>query len=316
MAAFLPYISRAEDFVTTPEARRNGFLEIALRRNAESIPYLEQGKALWAKLNSETNSCDDIMNQVDIREALLLASGLSVKAQSHLTVDDKTKLLEEFVDRVLRPCGNKYVDEIVYRYLLALGDQLGGKMRNIIGKIAVEKLSRKIIAQLRVYGFPFEIHRGEGKWMNGQNCSPNDENAAKAIRWKNGNYPRMLIHNTNIPGVSKNVDFVVFNQFAEAIDKKHLEPILKDYKNYIVMGELKGGIDPAGADEHWKTARAALDRIRSSFKKVYIAFIGGAIEKAMAEEIYSQLQTGMLDYAANLTNDNQLSSFCDWLVNQ
>ena len=82
------------------------------------------------------------------------------------------------------------------------------------------------------------------------------------------------------------------------------------------MGELKGGIDPAGADEHWKTARAALDRIRSSFKKVYIAFIGGAIEKAMAEEIYSQLQTGMLDYAANLTNDNQLSSFCDWLVNQ
>lgn len=27
------------------------------------------------------------MNQVDIREALLLASGLSVKAQSHLTVD-------------------------------------------------------------------------------------------------------------------------------------------------------------------------------------------------------------------------------------
>lgn len=112
------------------------------------------------------------------------------------------------------------------------------------------------------------------------------------------------------------MDFVVFNQFAEAIDKKHLEPILKDYKNYIVMGELKGGIDPAGADEHWKTARAALDRIRSSFKKVYIAFIGGAIEKAMAEEIYSQLQTGMLDYAANLTNDNQLSSFCDWLVNQ
>ena len=88
MAAFLPYISRAEDFVTTPEARRNGFLEIALRRNAESIPYLEQGKALWAKLNSETNSCDDIMNQVDIREAPVLASGLSVKAQSHLTVDD------------------------------------------------------------------------------------------------------------------------------------------------------------------------------------------------------------------------------------
>ena len=316
MAITLPYISKADDFVTTPEARRDGFLEIALRRNIESMPYLEQGRALWAKLNAETKSCDDIVKMAEVRDSLLLASGLSVKAQSHLSVDDKTKLLEEFVSKVLRPCGRKYVDEIVYRYLLTLGDQLGGKMRNIIGKIAVEKLSRRIIAQLRIHGFSFDVHRGEGKWISGQDCSSMDEGAAKAIRWQNGNYQRMLVHNTNIPGVSKNVDIVVFNQFADNIDKKHLEPILADRKNYVVMGELKGGIDPAGADEHWKTARAALDRIRSSFKKVYIAFVGGAIEKAMADEIYNQLQNGLLDYAANLTNDHQLSSFCDWLVNQ
>ncbi|HAJ78349.1 MAG TPA: hypothetical protein DCO75_01135, partial [Fibrobacteres bacterium] len=31
--------------------------------------------------------------------------------------------------------------------------------------------------------------------------------------------------------------------------------------------ELKGGIDPAGADEHWKTAKTAIDRIVSAFKK-------------------------------------------------
>jgi len=31
------------------------------------------------------------------------------------------------------------------------------------------------------------------------------------------------------------------------------------------MGELKGGIDPAGADEHWKTANKALDKMRKPF---------------------------------------------------
>ena len=29
-------------------------------------------------------------------------------------------------------------------------------------------------------------------------------------------------------------------------------------KHYLACGELKGGIDPAGADEHWKTAGKAL----------------------------------------------------------
>jgi len=60
-------------------------------------------------------------------------------------------------------------------------------------------------------------------------------------------------------------------------------------KSYIAMGELKGGIDPAGADEHWKTARAALDRIRKAFSKVEVSphnfFVGAAIAKRMAQEI-------------------------------
>lgn len=311
----IPYVSSPLDLVTTREARRDGFLAIALRRNTESLPYLEQGKALWAKLTAKTKRCEDILKMSDLRPTLLLAAGYSVKAQGNMDDDDKERLLEEFVKQVLRPFGKKYVDEIVYRYLLSLGEQLGGRMRNAIGVMAKEKLSCKIVAQLRVNGFLFAVH-SEGKWIDGTQCMRHDEEYAKAIKWQNGEYQRMLVHNVNIPGVSKNVDLVVFNKVADSIDAKSLAPILADQKNYVVMGELKGGIDPAGADEHWKTARAALDRIRATFKKVYIAFVGGAIEKAMAEEIYNQLQSGLLDYAANLTNDAQLSSFCDWLVNQ
>ena len=86
-----------------------------------------------------------------------------------------------------------------------------------------------------------------------------------------------------------------------------------------MFGELKGGIDPAGADEHWKTGNSALNRIRTSFTsagypRILTSFVGAAIERSMAEEIYSQLQAGILTNATNLTNNNQLIAFCNWLI--
>lgn len=85
-----------------------------------------------------------------------------------------------------------------------------------------------------------------------------------------------------------------------------------------MLGELKGGYDPAGADEHWKTANTALERIRTSYKScgknMQTSFVGGAIELAMAEEIYKQLQNGVMTNAANLTNDEQLVEYCGWIL--
>jgi hypothetical protein len=84
------------------------------------------------------------------------------------------------------------------------------------------------------------------------------------------------------------------------------------------LGEIKGGIDPAGADEHWKTANSALTRIRDAFKRndchPHTFFTGAAIETSMAKEIYSQLQNKELSNAANLTNEQQVVSLCSWLL--
>jgi hypothetical protein len=86
---------------------------------------------------------------------------------------------------------------------------------------------------------------------------------------------------------------------------------------YIALGELKGGIDPAGADEHWKTARSALGRIREAFSSCtpqpQLFFVGAAIERKMADEIWAMLGTRRLDNAANLTDDSQLNSVVAWL---
>lgn len=96
------------------------------------------------------------------------------------------------------------------------------------------------------------------------------------------------------------------------------EKAVLDGSQYVMLGELKGGIDPAGADEHWKTARTALLRIREAFSKSSLApasvFIGAAIVESMATEIWTQLGDGTLTNAANLTDDNQLASVCRWII--
>ncbi|GJQ24253.1 MAG: hypothetical protein HBSAPP01_20430 [Candidatus Brocadia sapporoensis] len=88
---------------------------------------------------------------------------------------------------------------------------------------------------------------------------------------------------------------------------------------YIARREFKSGIDPAGADEHWKTDRTHLNRIQDSFKKMVLKpnlfFIGAAIEAKMAVEIWNLLKKGILSNTANLTDDNQIASVSRWLCN-
>ncbi|MCP4357199.1 MAG: hypothetical protein GY796_04170 [Chloroflexi bacterium] len=127
------------------------------------------------------------------------------------------------------------------------------------------------------------------------------------------------MRNLTVPIVKKNVDLCLFK--ATTTDLKlgrnkfscHYQP-----ETYLALGELKGGIAPAGADEHWKTANSALQKIRTAFATEELLpmtlFIGAAIESAMAVEIYQQLENNHLSNAANLTNDEQLFSICRWML--
>ena len=54
--------------------------------------------------------------------------------------------------------------------------------------------------------------------------------------------------------------------------------------------------------------------IDKAYKRVDILFICASIEKAMAKEIYSMLQMGDLNCVANLTDENQQSSACEWII--
>ena len=308
-------IKSAEDLVTSREETRSGFIAMALEKNYIAVPYIEEAKALKA-LASKVKTPIKLLDLTDIRVGLLTASGLSDKSLNYLTEDDRTVAIKGLIEKFLEPAGDNFIDELVYRYLLTKGDALGGKARNLAGSLGERKFLRFFISVLNLAGVEYKWKDNDtNSWLNKDENDQDIEKRIKAIYWKK-HEDRLMVLNITVPMVKKNVDLTVFKgNDEESLSGKN--SIIFNPKKYIALGELKGGIDPAGADEHWKTANSALERIRSGFipKKPITFFIGAAIENSMADEIYKQVQKGTLNNAANLTKDKQLSSICEWIIN-
>ena len=71
-------------------------------------------------------------------------------------------------------------------------------------------------------------------------------------------------------------------------------------------GELKGGADPAGSDEHWKTATRAFERILDAVEKTgkpkpKLSFIATILVDRVAREAAIWIQQGKLTSVYNLT---------------
>jgi len=310
-------IKSADDLVTSREETRVGFIAMALEKNYIAVPYIEEAKALKA-LASQVKKPKDLLKVKDLRVGLLTASGLSDKSLNYLTKDDRTLAIKGLIEKFLEPAGESFIDELVYRYLLTKGDALGGKARNLAGSLGKRKFLRSLISVFNIAGIKYKWKDNDtNTWLDKPTDDTDIEKRIKAIYWKR-KIDRLLILNINVPLVNKNVDLSILQ--AQPIDlKTGKQSIIHQPDKYIALGELKGGIDPAGADEHWKTANSALNRIRTSFDKKKLKpqtfFIGAAIENAMAIEVFKQLQTGTMNNAANLTDDQQLTKICDWIIN-
>lgn len=313
-ARFNCFITEPKDLVTTQEQTRAGFLKIALEKNVIGDPYVKNALAFKA-MAANTHGPDDFLNISSVRPFLLTAAGLSEKSMQYLDTEDQTAAIRELIEKFLKPAGENYIDEVVYRYLLIKGDAVGGTMRNRIGVLGQEKLIRTILSCMNVQGIVYDWMPKENTWTHKSENDFGIEKAIKAIYWNCGFGDRLLAFNLNIPIVKKNVDLCLFEGTTENYNRGG---IVKEADRILMLGELKGGIDPAGADEHWKTANTALGRIRTSFANkgyaVQTSFVGAAIANAMAAEIFEQLQTGAMTNAANLTNNNQLVEYCNWLL--
>ena len=308
------FITSASDLITSHEEIRAGFLRIALEKNRLGDPFVKNALAFKA-IASDTKQPEDLLNIPKIRPFLITAAGLSDKSLQHLNEEDQTMAIRELIEKFLEPAGENYIDEATYRYLLIKGDALGGTMRNRIGKLGQERLIRAIYSSMNVQGISCDgIYAASRRWKRIDSNTAGSEGNIRALHWVNRSGERILIFNATVPAVKKNIDICLF---SGGIADYHGGAIVRENHRALMLGELKGGIDPAGADEHWKTGNSALHRIRAGFVRhpgVLTSFVGAAIARAMAEEIYSQLINGTLANAANLTKSDQLTEYCNWLI--
>lgn len=172
-------------------------------------------------------------------------------------------------------------------------------MRNLTGALAGKQVSDLAVRQLKSAGHKVKIE-----------YTDEDKEKIESISWDR----RIMLFDKRLPLVGNNVDIILLHKEPKEQLSKEM---LSEKPRYRACGELKGGIDPAGADEHWKTATTALQRIREIFhssERPKLFFLGAAIEESMAREILEQLSDGRLDYAGNLTRPQQVDDVIAWLV--
>ena len=253
----------------------------------------------------------------NIESGLFTAAGLSDKALVYLNSEDKTQAMQRLIQEFLKPAGPKFVEELVFRFLLIRGDALGGSMRNFGGLLAQEKLTRVLLDSFNAGRYCLSLARwqeladGSG-WRSKMRIRLE---GYAGIHWRHSGGDRTLVYNLTVPLVKNNVDLCLFNLSPEEVAQSRCCAV----ESYLALGELKGGIDPAGADEHWKTARTALGRIREAFSAGRLCATDvfsspQPSKRSMAGEIWSALEVGVLSNAANLTERQSTCCYCGLAV--
>lgn len=149
LAPYLAHLRSYGDLITTYEATRAGFIAIALEKNRKASRLVGEARALQtAALIAEKPS--DLRSITAIRIGLLTASGLSDKSLNYLSEEDKEAAIDSLIKEYLEPAGERFVEELVFRFLLVRGDSLGGSMRNMAGTIAHRKLVRAIVNRMSI----------------------------------------------------------------------------------------------------------------------------------------------------------------------
>lgn len=310
---YLRHLSSADDLVTTYEETRAGFIALALEKNEQASPFIAQARHL-RQTASLASKPEDLVGMRKIRSAVLKASGLSDKAENHLEERDRDESVKNLIEKFLKPAGAAFVEELVYRFLLTRGDTLGGIMRSIEGRWGQTKFAEMLVAALKNAGIHYDVFVSSSGNRLTHSTGVANMNEARAISWERNSNGRTLLFNSRVRIVRKNVDAILYDIFPAT------NPQIKEQppQRFLALGELKGGIDPAGADEHWKTGNSALNRIRAAFSSRHLTpstfFVAAAIETAMAEEIWSQLKGGVLGNAANLNKDSHMASLSNWII--
>jgi len=224
-----------------------------------------------------------------------------------------------------------------------LGDALGGVSRNEVGRYAAAQVVRYLVTYWHNLGIVRSIHytlKGSFGIDEEEDDQSNDA-------------PQSNLKKPQILFVTPQTDITQFLDKADANRVKYQEITLENgyqllfdrqltwkelsgekkthkigpdmiSKSVVVdmvwAGEIKGGADPAGSDEHWKTATQALNRILEAAEKTdrpkpQLSLLATILVDRVAIEAQTWIDKGKLTSVYNLTkiaeNEDELQRFLD-----
>lgn len=306
------------DLVTLPVQADALRAAIALEKRMIALPYVEEAKTLKF-IARRVHSPKELLNLTDIDGGLIAASGLTGRAFYRLNDDEKVSAILGLGCKSTPPSGENFPDELELRYLFSKRKILHIEGQKLANSLGYRKFLRSLVSVLSVADVEYSWKdRNSQVWIYDTKVAVGAEQNVSALYWRKKGKNRLLLLNVSVPLIAKNVDLVVLDAKRTDLSAKD-KKLLEHNTQFVALGELKGGIDPDGSDEHWKTANFALNRVRSKFQTLGLNpptfFIGAAIERSMAAEIVQQLNSRVLTRAANLTNSTQLTTICEWLMN-
>jgi len=200
-----------------------------------------------------------------------------------------------------------------------LGESIGGSWRNEVGRLAYAEVIGSLLRYLRDKGYLSTVLYDLKGQLAGE--SENEEEiflARDNLLVDGEDFPERLedleayrvVYKTI---VLRNGNELRLNRQIEWIDREgtvyKIGPDLSAFSTGDTItwgGELKGGADPAGSDEHWKTATRAFDRILDAAEKTgrskpELSFIATILVDRVAREAALWIQQGKLTSVYNLS---------------
>jgi hypothetical protein len=203
--------------------------------------------------------------------------------------------------------------------LANLGESIGGPWRNEVGRLAYVEVIGILLRYLHDRGYlaaitydlkgPLtgEAEDDEERTISKDNVLADSSDFLHDLQTIEANrvvYKRIALHNTNDLLLNRQIEWIDREGKPHKIGPD-LSAFLPD-NTLIWGGELKGGADPAGSDEHWKTATRAFDRILDATEKTgrpkpRLSFIGTILVDRVAREAALWIREDKLTSVYNLT---------------
>ena len=270
-------------YLTLKTDVQQGILAQAALKKQLAEKYLTSRTDLQPLLDNTTFPFTQTISNAQF-DFFTAATGLSKKSCEHFHRHEVIEMLNALVSVEQLVCPMQQ-QALIDRYLMTKGERVGGELRNVSGQIGEDK----VIAAI------FDAHP--------HLCITH----SKTGKVQSMSHQQFSIHFNRKPKlIGKSVDIIVLHHPKSA-------PNLEDPQQYYHVGEIKSGIDPAGADEHWKTACTALSRIRDVFsqyaQRPTLGFLGASISQTMLSEMQDQLSLKTLHSISNLNRPAQIAQW-------